>query len=272
MPELPEVETVGRGLARLMNGKILSRVTLRRKDLRTPFPKDMEKILQGRRVQNIERRAKYLLIHLSGGKTLLVHLGMSGRMALATGKIDKHDHVVIELSNRKAIIFNDPRRFGLMDVLDTKARDQHKLLRHIGIEPLSKDLTPEYLAVKFKGKKVAIKVALMDQRLIAGIGNIYACEALFYAGISPRKAAGKLKAQELQKLVPAIRRVLEKSIACGGSSLRDYVQADGGLGHFQNEFAVYGREGKRCSSRGCKGTIQSITQGGRSTFYCPVEQ
>jgi formamidopyrimidine-DNA glycosylase len=273
MPELPEVETVGRGLRRLMSGKTLLKVTLRRKDLRTPFPKDMEKTLQGRRVQSIERRAKYLLIHLSGGKTLLVHLGMSGRMALANGHmLDKHDHVVIELNNKKKIVFNDHRRFGLMDVLNTKEQEQHKLLRHIGVEPLSKDLTPEYLATKFKGKKVSIKVALMDQRLIAGIGNIYACEALFYAGISPRKAAGKLKAAELEKLVSTIRKVLEKSIACGGSSLRDYVQADGGLGHFQNEFAVYGREGKRCTSRSCKGVIQNITQGGRSTFYCPETQ
>jgi formamidopyrimidine-DNA glycosylase len=273
MPELPEVETVGRGLRRLMSGKTLLKVTLRRKDLRTPFPKDMEKTLQGRRVQSIERRAKYLLIHLSGGKTLLVHLGMSGRMALANGAtLDKHDHVVIELNNKKKIVFNDHRRFGLMDVLNTKEQEQHKLLRHIGVEPLSKDLTPEYLAAKFKGKKVSIKVALMDQRLIAGIGNIYACEALFYAGISPRKAAGKLKAAELEKLVSTIRKVLEKSIACGGSSLRDYVQANGGLGHFQNEFAVYGREGKRCTNRGCKGVIQSITQGGRSTFYCPETQ
>jgi formamidopyrimidine-DNA glycosylase len=288
MPELPEVETVGRGLRRLMRGKTLRKVTLRRKDLRTPFPKDMEKILAGRRVQEIERRAKYLLIHLSGGKTLLVHLGMSGRMALANGTtLDKHDHVIFELRRGRSvpaktagttaaaperIVFNDPRRFGLMDVFDTKGREQHKLLRHIGIEPLSKELTPEYLAVKFKGKKVPIKVALMDQRLIAGIGNIYACEVLFYAGINPRKQAGKLKADELKKLVPAIRKVLEKSIACGGSSLRDYVQADGGLGHFQNEFAVYGREGKRCTAKGCKGMIQNITQGGRSTFFCSETQ
>ena len=273
MPELPEVETVRCGLQRLMKGRTLFRVTLRRKDLRTPFPPGMEKTLQGRRVQTVARRAKYLLIHLSGGKTLLVHLGMSGRMALANGhKLNKHDHVIIELNNKKKITFHDPRRVGLMDVFVTKAAHEHKLLRHIGVEPLSNDLTPDYLAKKFKNKKVAVKVALMDQRLIAGIGNIYACEALFYAGINPRKHAGKLKVEELKKLVPAIRKVLEKSIACGGSSLRDYVQADGGLGHFQNEFAVYGREGKPCSDRGCKGVIQCFTQGGRSTFYCPVKQ
>ncbi|MBI3420336.1 MAG: bifunctional DNA-formamidopyrimidine glycosylase/DNA-(apurinic or apyrimidinic site) lyase [Proteobacteria bacterium] len=293
MPELPEVETVGRGLRRLMKNRRLQKLTLRRKDLRAPFPPGMEKMLQGRRIAEVRRRAKYLLIEMSGGKTLLVHLGMSGRMAAekTSVKPGKHDHVIFELDNppgavavarsaeqsrRIKIVFCDPRRFGLMDVFETSAASRHKLLRHLGVEPFSKDLNAGYLKQKFKGRKLAIKVALMNQRLIAGIGNIYACEALFTARINPRKASGRLKKEELQKLVPAIRRVLEKSIALGGSSLRDYVQADGGLGSFQNEFAVYGRKGEKCPGCTCDikktGGIQALVMSGRSTFYCPVKQ
>jgi formamidopyrimidine-DNA glycosylase len=184
--------------------------------------------------------------------------------------------VVIELNQDTVFVFNDPRRFGMMDVFQTDDAATHKLLRNIGIEPLGKDHTAEYLAAKFRGKKPAIKVALMDQRLIAGIGNIYACEALFYAKINPKRRAGALKREELKRLVPAIKKVLEKSIQFGGSSLRDYKHADGNVGKFQNEFAVYGREGKKCPGCTCDvaktGGVQCLTQGGRSTFYCPVKQ
>jgi formamidopyrimidine-DNA glycosylase len=261
-----------------MQGQILSRVTLRRKNLRTPFPPGMEKTLQGRRVEKVERRAKYILAYLSGGKTLLAHLGMSGRMALskANAPLGKHDHVVFDLKNKRRIVFHDPRRFGLMDIADTKDLHKHKLLRGIGPEPLGKALSAAYLEKILKGKKPAIKIAIMDQRLIAGIGNIYACEALFYARIDPRKAAGKVSKAELGRLVPAIKNVLNKSIALGGSSLRDYTHADGKLGSFQNNFAVYGCEGKACRVRGCScvsaGGIRCITQAGRSTFFCPVQQ
>jgi formamidopyrimidine-DNA glycosylase len=251
---------------------------LRRKNLRTPFPPGMEQTLKGRRVQSVERRAKYILINLSGNKTLIAHLGMSGRMAAASADkpFGAHDHVVIDLKNKRRLVFRDPRRFGMMDIADTDKLAAYKLLRRIGPEPLSKAFTPAYLEKVLKGRKPAIKIALMDQRLIAGIGNIYACEALFYAKIDPRREAGKIKRAELKRLVPAIKKVLNKSIELGGSSLRDYAHADGALGRFQHEFAVYGREGKPCPVRGCgchhTGGIRCITQGGRSTFFCPVQQ
>lgn len=275
---MPEVETVVRGLSKIMSGQTLSKLTLRRKDLRTPFPPGMAKAVEGAKITSVERRAKYILIHFANGKTILAHLGMSGRMALADVKepLGKHDHVVMDLKNKKRIVFCDPRRFGVMDMAATKELEKHKLLRAIGPEPLSKALSPDYLAKAFKGKKPAIKVALLDQRLIAGIGNIYASEALFYARIDPRRAAGKIKPDELKKLVPAIQKVLEKSIKLGGSSLRDYAHTDGGLGSFQKEFAVYDRQGRACLVRNCScattGGIRQIVQAGRSTYFCPIQQ
>jgi formamidopyrimidine-DNA glycosylase len=279
MPELPEVETVCRGLAKALIGARITEMQQHRKDLRVALPPDMPRRLAGRRIENIHRRAKYILITLDKNETLLMHLGMSGRMVITHDDRQppgKHDHLVFRFDNGVTLRFNDPRRFGLCDLAATDALEQHKLLRHIGIEPLGRDLTPQSLAALLKDKKTSIKAALLDQRLIAGIGNIYACEALFHAGIGPRRKAGSCKAPQTERLAPAIKKVLKAAIAAGGSSLRDYVQADGELGYFQHHFAVYGREGKRCPGCDCdpkrSGGIRRIAQGGRSTFYCPIKQ
>jgi formamidopyrimidine-DNA glycosylase len=272
MPELPEVETVCRGLAKALTGARIVSADVRRPDLRFPFPKNLAAKLKGRRVESITRRAKYILIELDKGETLVLHLGMSGRMVITqkTVKPDTHDHLIFRFSNGAFVRFNDPRRFGLCDLIATKELEKHKLFRHLGIEPLGKDLSPAFLAAKFRGKKTSVKAALLDQRLVVGVGNIYASEALFHARISPKRLAGKCSKGQIARLVPAIRKVLKEAINAGGSSLRDYVQADGELGNFQNRFAVYDREGKACF--GCKTGIRRITQAGRSTFYCPVEQ
>jgi len=278
MPELPEVETVCRGLAKALEGARITEARAHRADLRMPLPKDLAARLKGRRVLKIRRRAKYILIDLDKGETLILHLGMSGRMVVSrkTAPPGKHDHLVFRFSNGAVVHFNDPRRFGMCDLVPTKELQNYKLLRHLGIEPLGDELTPEFLAAKFKGKKTSIKAALLDQEIVVGVGNIYACEALFYAGISPKRMAGKCKKEELERLVPAIRKVLTAAIKAGGSSLRDYVQSDGELGYFQHHFAVYGRTGKPCPGCVCdikktKG-IRRIPQGGRSSFYCPVKQ
>jgi formamidopyrimidine-DNA glycosylase len=278
MPELPEVETVCRGLAKSLKGKRMTEVEQHRKDLRTPLPKNMGARLKGQKVTDIKRRAKYIEVFLDGGEVLLMHLGMSGRMAVTSGpvKAEKHDHLVFHFNDGTCVRFNDARRFGCCDLVGAEDLPRHKWLRHLGIEPLGKELTPDWLREKFKGRKTSIKTALMDQRLIVGVGNIYASEALFYAGISPKRRAGSCKPAELAKLVPAIRKVLEAAIAAGGSSLRDYRQANGELGYFQHHFAVYGREGEACPGCSCDvaktGGIQRITQGGRSTFYCKIKQ
>jgi formamidopyrimidine-DNA glycosylase len=278
MPELPEVETVCRGLAKALNGARIVKAEAHRPDLRMPLPKNLAARLKGRRVKAIYRRAKYILMNLDSGETLLLHLGMSGRMVIVhkTSKPGKHDHLVFQFDNGCVVHFNDPRRFGMCDLVATKGLSQHKLLRGLGIEPLEKQLTSEFLAAKFKGKKTSVKAALLDQRLVVGIGNIYACEALFYAGISPKRRAGACTKDQIAKLVPAIRKVLNAAIKAGGSSLRDYVQVDGELGYFQHHFAVYDREGKACPGCSCDvaktGCIQRIPQGGRSSFYCKVLQ
>lgn len=278
MPELPEVETVCRGLAKALNSARIVKAETHRPDLRIPLPKNLAERLKGRRIQTIHRRAKYILIDLDKGETLLLHLGMSGRMVIGKERVrpEKHDHIVFHFDNGLHVHFNDPRRFGMCDLIKTKDLPKYKLLKHVGIEPLEKGLTPEFLATKFKGKKTTIKAALLDQRVIAGIGNIYACEALFHAGISPKRLAGKCTKEQLAKLPGAIRKVLNAAIKAGGSSLRDYVQADGELGYFQHHFAVYDREGKPCPSCVCDlsktGGVQRIPQGGRSTFYCKTKQ
>lgn len=279
MPELPEVETVCRGLAKALLHARITEVEQHRGDLRTPLPKNLPARLKGRQIEAINRRAKYILITLDKGETLLMHLGMSGRMVISHGDKRppfKHDHLVFHFTNGATLRFNDPRRFGMCDLVPTKDVPKHKLLRHLGIEPLGKDLTPSTLAAKFKGKKTSVKDALMDQRLIAGIGNIYACEALFYAGINPKRKAGACRREQIAKLAPAIRKVLEAAINSGGSTLRNYAQSNGDLGGFQHHFAVYDREGKRCPGCSCDtaktGGIQRIAQGGRSTFYCPIKQ
>jgi formamidopyrimidine-DNA glycosylase len=286
MPELPEVETVRLGLVPVMEGFCLTEVETRRGDLRIPFPRDFAARMRGRKVIALRRRAKYLLADLDSGETLVIHLGMSGRMSVfAHGKqrrigsyvydkapegagTGKHDHVVFETDAPARIVFNDHRRFGLMTLVDTKTIEQDKLFKDIGIEPLSGKFTTAYLAKALDGKKTPIKSALLDQRLIAGLGNIYVCEALFRSKISPKRLAGAIRRDRLPPLVAAIKKVLKDAIAAGGSTLRDHAQATGDPGNFQHHFLVYGREGKPCKL-GCKGTVKRIVQAGRSTFYCP---
>jgi formamidopyrimidine-DNA glycosylase len=279
MPELPEVETVCRGLAKALPGHAIEAVTLNRDGMRIPFPPELKKIAHSK-ILGIDRRAKYVLIRLSSGQTLILHLGMSGRLLIhEKGKKytpGKHDHLILHMNNGTSIVLNDPRRFGLAALAETKNIAQHKLFKHLGPEPLEKEFSPAYLAAKLKGKKVAIKLAIMDQRLVVGVGNIYASEALFMSGIDPRRATGTLKPAEIKKLANAIKAVLKKAIAAGGSSLRDYVQTDGELGYFQHHFTVYDREGQKCKGCTCDikktGGVRRLTQGGRSTFYCPVKQ
>lgn len=270
MPELPEVETVCRGLSPVMVGQKIAAIDLHRAGLRIPFPKALAK-LRGAKVTGIARRAKYLLLRLDNGQTMIVHLGMSGRMVIhAKGKIPepgKHDHMVLRLSGGGAVFFNDARRFGLVDLVETAQEEAHRFFKALGPEPLARSFTPACLLQAFAGKKIAAKVAIMDQRVVVGVGNIYAAEAFFDARIDPRRKAGDLTTGEIARLVPAVKKVLRRAIAKGGSSLRDYVQADGELGYFQHHFAVYGRNGAPCPS--CGGIIHKIVQGGRSTFFCP---
>lgn len=282
MPELPEVETVRRGLAPVMEGAVIAQADVNRPDLRWPFPPDMAVRLTGRRVLGLRRRSKYILADLDSGETLLIHLGMSGRMLISgdpLGKFvhnhpapEKHDHVVLHMDNGARVTFNDPRRFGAMDLLDTATADQHKLLAALGPEPLGNAFNEDVLVQAFKGKASPVKSALLDQRIVAGLGNIYVCEALFRAGVSPRRKAGNISQARVRTLVPIIREVLSDAIAAGGSSLRDFRQADGELGYFQHSFDVYGREGQPCRTPGCTSTVQRIVQSGRSSFYCVLCQ
>jgi formamidopyrimidine-DNA glycosylase len=287
MPELPEVETVRLGLTPVMEGYRFTRVETRRGDLRVPFPPHFAARLSGRKIKHLARRAKYILIELDKDETLVIHLGMSGRMSVyAEGKSRKigqyiydmaepsigkgpHDHVVMETDAPARIVFTDHRRFGLMTLLPTDTLEDDKLFQGLGVEPLSDAFDSAYLDRVLKGKKTPIKSALLDQRVIAGIGNIYACEALFRAGISPKRIASTIPGKRSAPLVAAIRAVLSEAIKAGGSSLRDYAKADGALGEFQHRFAVYDREGARCPGKDCNGTIKRIIQSGRSTFYCP---
>ncbi|MEE8227525.1 MAG: bifunctional DNA-formamidopyrimidine glycosylase/DNA-(apurinic or apyrimidinic site) lyase [Kiloniellales bacterium] len=279
MPELPEVETIVRGLRPHLEGRRLVRVVQRRPDLRFPFPENFAARLTGRRVTGLGRRAKYILIGLDGGEVLLCHLGMSGRMVLdrtEDATLDPHDHVVFETDAGERIRFNDVRRFGLMDLVAEQDLQAHKLLRDLGPEPLGNAFNGAALATALKGRRTPIKAALLDQRIVAGLGNIYACEALFHAGLSPRRQAYTVQGGRAQRLAWAVRDVLQRAIEAGGSSLRDYVQADGELGYFQHHWAVYGRETEPCPGCTCErtrtGAIRRITQAGRSTFYCPTRQ
>ncbi|MEE8144149.1 MAG: bifunctional DNA-formamidopyrimidine glycosylase/DNA-(apurinic or apyrimidinic site) lyase [Kiloniellales bacterium] len=279
MPELPEVETIVRGLRPHLEGRRLVRVVQRRPDLRFPFPENFAARLTGRRVTGLGRRAKYILIGLDGGEVLLCHLGMSGRMVLdrtEDATLDPHDHVVFETDAGERIRFNDVRRFGLMDLVAEQDLQAHKLLRDLGPEPLGNAFNGAALATALKGRRTPIKAALLDQRIVAGLGNIYACEALFHAGLSPRRQAYTVQGGRAQRLAWAVRDVLQRAIEAGGSSLRDYVQADGELGYFQHHWAVYGRETEPCPGCTCEqartGGIRRITQAGRSTFYCPTRQ
>jgi formamidopyrimidine-DNA glycosylase len=279
MPELPEVETVRRGLTPVMEGVVIAQADVNRPNLRWPFPEDMAKRLTGQRVERLRRRSKYILADLSSGETLLIHLGMSGRMLISgdpLGKFvhdhpaaQKHDHVVFHMENGARITFNDPRRFGAMDLLETAIADDHKLLAVLGPEPLSNDFHEAILVKAFKDRNTPVKSALLDQRIVAGLGNIYVCEVLFRAGISPIRKAGRIAEAKVGAMVPIIRKVLEDAIEAGGSSLRDFRQTDGELGYFQHSFDVYGREGEPCRREGCSGTITRAVQSGRSSFYCP---
>ena len=271
MPELPEVETVRRGLIPVMQGKQIIRADVNRPDLRWPFPARMADRLTGKTVEQLRRRSKYILADLDSGETLLIHLGMSGRMLISKDDhpdIQKHDHVVFHMQDDARVVFNDPRRFGAMDLAATDSVENHKLLASLGPEPLGNTFDESYLVGRLKGKNMPVKTALLDQRIIAGLGNIYVCEVLLRAGISPTRKAGELSAPKVRSLVPIIRDVLAEAIESGGSSLKDYRQADGELGYFQHSFRAYGREGEPCVTKGCCGEITRIVQSGRSTFYC----
>src|ERR1700741_2405204 len=286
MPELPEVETVRMGLVPVLEGRRFIRVDARRADLRVPFPKGFAKRLSGRKGVRLARRAKYLLAELDNGETLIMHLGMSGRFtvyrngaAFTPGEFmletveseagsGTHDHVVFKTGAAR-IVYTDHRRFGLMLLAKTAGLDQHPLFRGLGPEPLGDDFTAAILGAALKGKSTPIKAALLDQRVVAGLGNIYVCEALFAAGISPKRLASTVAGARAARLVPAIKTVLTEAIAAGGSTLRDYARTDGELGYFQHRFKVYDREGKRCPKPRCGGTIRRVVQSGRSTFFCP---
>jgi formamidopyrimidine-DNA glycosylase len=279
MPELPEVETVRRGLLPVMEGQIITLAEVNRPDLRWPLPEGMADRLTGKRVLSLRRRSKYILADLSSGETLLIHLGMSGRMLISGATVgafhhdhpapQKHDHVVLHMEGGARITFNDARRFGAMDLMDTATADEHPLLASIGPEPLGNGFDDKYLVARLKDRNTPIKSALLDQHLVAGLGNIYVCETLYRAGINPKRKAGQIAAPRVAALVPIIRSVLAEAIEAGGSSLRDYRQADGELGYFQHSFQVYGREGEPCRTPGCTATIARIVQSGRSSFYCP---
>lgn len=269
MPELPEVETVCQGLQQTIAGKRIERVTLFRKDIRIPFPRGFASALEGQKIKQIRRRAKYILVDLANGKTVAAHLGMSGKMLVVPQKSYQkqvHDHVWWEMSGGLRMVFNDPRRFGLMTLVDTETLEQHELFQHLGPEPLSKDFTPAYLAQKLAARTGPIKTVIMDQELVVGVGNIYACEALFRSHIHPQTPAKKA-AKKSEVLVRHIRDVLNEAITSGGSTLRDYVRSSGDSGYFQHNFQVYGREKKPCFA--CKTAIKRIVQAGRSTFFCP---
>ncbi|MCR5874020.1 bifunctional DNA-formamidopyrimidine glycosylase/DNA-(apurinic or apyrimidinic site) lyase [Phenylobacterium sp. J426] len=298
MPELPEVETVRGGLAPVLEGRRLVRVVARRPDLRFPFPDNFVQVLTGATVVKMERRAKYLMARLDREDTLVMHLGMSGRFEIAhpltsqavvgsgarSATIDgptrkyapdpdpKHAHVVFETDEGVRVTYYDPRRFGYMALVNTATIDLHPWFAELGPEPLSESFDAERLKAAFKGRKQGPKTLLLDQRIVAGLGNIYVCEALHRARISPFKPAGKIPAKKLGPLVDAIREVLRLAIAAGGSTLRDYAQADGALGYFQHSFRVYDREGRPCTNDGCHGVVARQVQAGRSTFYCPVCQ
>lgn len=291
MPELPEVETVRRGLQPVLEGARIVRVETRRPNLRFPFPEKFAERLDGRTITALGRRAKYLTMHTDGGPALICHLGMTGSFRIEDGsdsatpgsfhyersKDSAHDHVVFDVVSAAAaqyrVVFNDPRRFGFMLFSET-IPDEHPMLAGLGVEPTGNTLDADLLAALFRNRKAPLKAALLDQRLIAGLGNIYVCEALWRAALSPLRAAGTIAvpgrkaAEQRQRLAESIREVIADAIAAGGSSLKDYMHTDGSLGYFQHSFAVYDREGEPCRKPGCPGKVERIVQSGRSTFYC----
>lgn len=294
MPELPEVETVRRGLAPVMEGRRIVRLELRRKDLRFAFPENFSQQVSGRLIVGLGRRAKYLLIGLEDNLTVISHLGMSGSFRIETGvmseqpgsfalpksKLTAHDHAVFYLDGPEppSVIYNDPRRFGFMDLVKTEELESHPYFLGLGPEPTGNALSADYLAARLKNSRQPVKSALLDQGVVAGLGNIYVCEALFRAGISPASLVGSLVSptgkptKQLVALEAEIRAVIAEAITAGGSSLRDHIQTDGSLGYFQHSFQVYGRQAKPCLKPGCAGEVARMTQSGRSTFYCPTCQ
>ncbi len=272
MPELPEVETVRVGLLPAMEGQLITKALVNRPDLRWPFPANMATRLTGKSVLRLRRRSKYILIDLDSGETLIIHLGMSGHMQVSHAphpETAKHDHVVFDMENGARITFNDARRFGMMDLAPTDGVQSHKLLAELGPEPLGNSFDENTLISAFESRNSPVKTALLDQRIVAGLGNIYVCEVLHRTGISPKRKAAQLSEPRIRSLVPAIRDVLNEAIESGGSSLKDHRQTDGELGYFQHRFRAYGREDEPCTNGDCTGTIARITQSGRSTFYCP---
>ena len=286
MPELPEVETVRRGLLPTLQGARLARVEARRPDLRFPLPEDFAARLTGARIEGLRRRAKYLLAPLDTGETLIMHLGMTGRFEIEEGEAagrpgrfhyaapvgGKHAHVVFETEAGRRVVYSDARRFGFMGLIRTDGLERHDWFKGMGPEPLGEAFGVDHLKHALAGRIQPIKTVLLDQRIVAGLGNIYVCEALHRAGVSPLRPAGRVARPKLAALVAAVRAVLAEAIEAGGSTLRDYVGADGALGYFQHSFRVYGREGGPCLKPGCDGTIVRRVQSGRSSFYCPVCQ
>jgi formamidopyrimidine-DNA glycosylase len=271
MPELPEVETTVRGLARFLEGERITRVVLNRADLRRPFPADLVQVMTGATVSTLSRRAKYGLMHLDRGATMIFHLGMSGRWRIDPEVPDTHDHLLLETAQHRFALC-DPRRFGSIDLVGTDALDQWPQFAALGPEPLGPGLSAAHLKAALRGKTQSIKLCLLDQRIVAGLGNIYVCEALWRARISPTLAAGKVSRPRLEALTVAIRDVLGEAIIAGGSTLRDFANAEGGQGYFQHSFDVYGREGEPCRADPAHPVIRRLVQGGRSTFYCPACQ
>ena len=299
MPELPEVETVRRGLEPVMAGRRVVRLEQRRADLRFPLPERFAERLEGRRIERLGRRAKYLMAGLEGGEVLAMHLGMTGRFTISSepaggsapartitpgdfayehGTDATHDHVIFSLEGGATVTYNDARRYGYMTLIREDDLAGHPHFKDLGVEPLGNALAADYLAGMATGRRSDLKAFLMDQRIVAGLGNIYVCEALFRAGVSPKRRAGSLARRDgrpherAERLIPAIRDVLTAAIEAGGSTLRDYRHADGSLGYFQHTFAVYGREAEPCARPGCTGTVRRIVQAGRSTFWCPACQ
>lgn len=276
MPELPEVETVCRGLRKPLEGHRLARVVQRRPDLRFPIPERFPERLTGRTVERIHRRAKFILATFDDGTVLIAHLGMSGRMTIVPAAEapppGPHDHVEFETDEGMLIRYCDPRRFGMMDLTTVDALEEHRMLKGLGPEPLGNAFNAAVLDRSLAGKRTPIKAALLDQKIVVGLGNIYICEALYRAGISPKRSAYTVPGKRAERLAREIRAVLQEAIDAGGSSLRDYVQASGDLGYFQHRWRAYGREGEPCGMAGCDGTIRRIVQSGRSTFYCATHQ
>lgn len=276
MPELPEVETVRRGLMPAMEGRVIERVELRRSDLRFPFPNEFAERLKGARVDKLSRRAKFLMAELSSGELLTMHLGMTGRFSIegkgfevfahSTSDNPKHDHVVFHMEDDVTITFNDPRRFGFMELYGVGEAEKSKRFSELGPEPLSNHFSSAHLNSVLQKKSSPIKAALLDQRIIAGLGNIYVCEALFRAGISPRRKSSTIVGKRAERLAPIVKDVIREAIEAGGSSISDFAQTDGKLGYFQHSFLVYGREGEPCKT--CEHPIERIAQSSRSTFFC----